>query len=120
MVLHRKLHQEVMQQNGTVSGLPLPGDGDERSDGAPEAADWSGGLCHERRLSAHPCYQSQRGLLAVLETAEQQQQVALLIHQRFPVALCSQVLFIQSLHLQQRKTEGRCVYVRVAPILKCS
>lgn len=54
------------------SGLCLPGDGDDRSNGTPEAADWSGGLGDERRLSAHPRYQSQRGLLTVLETSEQQ------------------------------------------------
>lgn len=35
-----------MQQT-ELSGLSLPGDGDERSNNTPEAADWSRGLCDE-------------------------------------------------------------------------
>lgn len=53
-------------------------------------------------MDPHGGDETQRGLLALLETAQQQQQVALLIHQRLSEALGTQVALVQTLHLQTK------------------
>jgi len=47
--------------------------------------------------------EAQRGLLALLETTQEQQQVTLLVDQRLPEALGTQVALIQALHLKNKE-----------------
>lgn len=53
-----------------------------------------------RRPRPHMSDETQCGLLALLETSQQQQQVTFLVHQSFPEALSTQVALIQTLYLQ--------------------
>lgn len=47
----------------------------------------------------HSGNKTQCGLLTLLETSQQQQQVTFLVHQSFPEAFSTQVALIQTLHL---------------------
>lgn len=48
----------------------------------------------------------ERFLFRVLEPADQQQEVLLLINQGFPKALCPEIVQVQFLHLQGRQTDS--------------
>lgn len=67
--------------------------------------------------------ETQCGLLTLLETSQQQQQVTFLVHQSFPEALSTQVTLIQTLHLQTEVVivSSLCyISVTVAVILQLS
>lgn len=53
-------------------------------------------------MDPHGGNETQRGLLALLETSKQQQQVSLLVHQRLSEALGTQVALVQTVHLQTK------------------
>lgn len=66
-----------------------PGEGDGYSDGRAEAGYSPAALAvglqaGERGLAAHPGQERQSGFLTLLETAQQQQQILLLVDQCFP------------------------------------
>lgn len=79
---------------------PHSGDSNDDSYSSPKSSQGSvlGGQ-RGRRPCPHVSDETQRGLLALLETSQQQQQVTFLVHQSFPEALSAQVALVQPLQL---------------------
>lgn len=90
----------------SLSSLFVPGEGDRDPDGGAEAGEAAAALgdglqAGGRGVAAHAGDQCQRGLLALLEAAQQQQQVLLLVDQSLPETFGAQISPVHALKKRQ-------------------